>query len=45
MSGMSCESVANMGLMSWPKAPPKGFAKEAIAVAETRPRGENQRAE
>lgn len=30
------------GFMSCPRAPPKGLAREAIAVAETRPRGLNQ---
>lgn len=31
--------------MSCPRAPPKGFAREAMAVAETRPEGVNQRDE
>ena len=31
--------------MSCPSAPPKGFAREAIAVAETRPEGVNQMSE
>lgn len=45
MLGISEGDVARKGLMSWPRAPPKGFAREAIAVAETRARGENQREE
>lgn len=31
--------------MSCPSAPPKGFAREATAVAETRPEGVNQMSE
>lgn len=42
---MSAGEVARKGFMSWPNAPPKGLAREAMAVAETRPRGENQREE
>lgn len=42
---MSDALVARNGLMSWPSAPPKGFAREAIAVAETRPEGVNQMSE
>ncbi len=45
MLGISEALVARKGLMSWPSAPPKGFAREAMAVAETRPAGENQRSE
>ncbi len=33
--------MARNGFMSWPRAPPKGFAREAMAVAETRPEGVN----
>lgn len=36
---------ARNGFTSWARAPPKGFAREAMAVAETRPWGENQREE
>lgn len=42
---MSDALVARNGLMSCPNAPPNGFAKEAIAVADTRPAGVNQRSE
>lgn len=39
-----CEAfVAQNGLMSWPRAPPKGFAKDAIAVADILPLSVNQR--
>ena len=37
--------VARKGFMSWPRAPPKGLAREAMAVAETRPEGVNQMSE
>ena len=37
--------MARKGFMSWPNAPPKGFARDAIAVAEIRPEGVNQRSE
>ncbi len=40
---MSVGWVAQKGLMSWPRAPPKGLASEARAVAETRPRDVNHR--
>ena len=42
MLGMSEALVARKGSISWPRAPPNGFAREAIAVAETRPAGVNQ---
>ena len=45
MEGMEEGLVARKGLMSWPRAPPKGFARDATAVAETRPEGVNQRSE
>lgn len=45
MLGISDALVARKGLMSWPRAPPNGFASEAMAVAETRPAGVNQRSE
>ncbi len=45
MLGISDALLAKNGLMSCPSAPPKGFASEAIAVALTRPEGENQRSE
>ncbi len=45
MFGTWLGSVARKGLINWPRAPPKGLAREAIAVAETRPRGLNQRDE
>ena len=38
-------SVARKGSISWPRAPPNGFARLASAVAETRPAGVNQRSE
>lgn len=31
--------------MSWPRAPPRGLAREAMAVAETRPVLLNQASE
>lgn len=42
---MSDAFVARKGFMSWPSAPPKGLARDAIAVADTRPAGVNQRSE
>ena len=45
MFGISDALLARTGLMSCPNAPPKGFAREAIAVAETRPEGVNQMSE
>lgn len=43
--GISEGLVARKGSMSWPSAPPKGFARDATAVAEMRPAGVNQRFE
>ena len=45
MFGVSEGWLTKRGDISWPRAPPNGFARLAIAVAETRPRGENQRPE
>ncbi len=45
MLGISRGSVARNGLISCPKAPPKGLARDAMAVAVTRPSGVNQRSE
>ena len=45
MFGISDVLLARKGLMSCPIAPPRGFAREAIAVADTRPEGVNQRSE
>lgn len=45
MFGTADGSGAKKGLMSWPRAPPKGLAREATAVAETRPAGENHSSE
>ena len=45
MLGTSLGFEQRKGLINWPKAPPKGFAREAIAVADTRPRGLNQSSE
>lgn len=45
MFGISDAFVARKGFMSCPSAPPKGFAREATAVADTRPAGVNHRFE
>ena len=45
MLGMSLEFVARKGSMSWPNAPPKGFARLMIAVADTLPLGLNHKSE
>ena len=45
MFGINDGWGARKGLISWPRAPPKGLASEASAVAETRPFGENQSSE
>lgn len=45
MYGISAGLEARNGHISCPRAPPKGFAREASAVAETRPLGENQSSE
>ena len=45
MFGISLGFVARKGSMSWPNAPPNGFAKLITAVAETRPRGLNHKSE
>ena len=45
MYGISAGFEARNGQISCPRAPPKGFAREASAVAETRPLGENQSSE
>ena len=45
MFGMEEAFGARKGLISWPSAPPNGFARDATAVAETRPEGVNQRSE
>ena len=39
--GMLAGKGARKGEVSWARAPPKGLAREAMAVAETRPEGEN----
>lgn len=45
MYGISPGLEASNGHINCPRAPPKGFAREASAVAETRPLGENQSSE
>ena len=45
MFGMSSGLEHRKGLISCPSAPPNGFASDAMAVAETRPCGENHRSE
>ena len=45
MLGIREELGARKGFTSWPSAPPKGLARDIRAVAETRPRGVNQRSE
>lgn len=37
MLGVSLAFVASEGQISWPNAPPKGFDRDAIAVAEILP--------
>jgi len=39
---MPLRSVAHSGPTSCPSAPPRGLAREAIAVVDTRPLSENQ---
>ena len=43
--GISLGSFARKGSMSWPNAPPNGFARLMIAVAETLPLGLNHKSE
>ena len=45
MLGISDILGAQIGPISSPSAPPKGFASDASAVADTRPLSENQRLE
>jgi hypothetical protein len=43
MLGTAEASAAQNGPTSWPMAAPSGFARDATAVADTRPLSENQR--
>lgn len=45
MEGISFGVDTSSGVMTWPRAAPNGLARDAIAVADTRPAGVNQRSE